>query len=266
MKWFSVLIIVLVILLNSCSKNSNPLPKVDVFGHAGTSLHRDRAIFPANSFESIKYAIDVLDADGVEVDIQMTKDSILILFHDKYLEFSTNFFGCISQYTFNELKTAKLDNTSYELVDLKTVLVFLENRKKTIFLDIKSYNYCEGKSMSQATFNFALAQSFNNLTNEFIEEIIVSNASSVFLNQINHPNKCLVISNVKKGINNLNYFGFNSLLINLKNVSEVEIDELNNYKWGIQGIKDEWTVDDAVKLIPKFVITDNIAYTKKVTN
>ena len=85
-----------------CKKNN--LPEVDVYGHAGSSLHRDRAVFPANSLESIKYAIDALSADGVEVDVQMTKDSILVLYHDSFLDNSSDFTGCIADYNYEEIK------------------------------------------------------------------------------------------------------------------------------------------------------------------
>ena len=40
--------------------------------------------FPINTFESINSAL-ALGADGSEVDIQMTKDSVLVLFHNRKL-------------------------------------------------------------------------------------------------------------------------------------------------------------------------------------
>lgn len=266
MKWFSVLVIVLVTLQSSCTKNNNTLPKVTVFGHAGISLHRDRAIFPANSLESIKYAIDFLDADGVEVDVQMTKDSVLVLFHDKYLEFSTNFTGCVSQYTYSEIETAKLDNTEHTIVALETVLKYIDSRKKSIFLDLKAYDYCNGNSISVTSFNHGLSNSFSQISEECIEKIVINNASSTFLNQVNHSNKCIEVLNVESGVNQLNSFGFQFLLVDLVNVSTLNVGLLEHINWGVLGVKDEWTIDEGIKLMPKFVITDNIAYTNKITD
>lgn len=265
MKWFSVLVIVLVTLQSSCTKNNAVLPNVTVLGHAGMSLHRDRAIFPANSFESIKYAIDILGADGVEVDVQMTKDSVLVLYHDQFLEFSTNFLGCVSQYTFDEIKNARLDNTKCTIVSLEKVLKYMDSRNKTIFLDIKAYDYCNQSSISVSEFNYGFSNSSSQMSMKFIKNIVISNASSLFLSQVNHPNKCIEITNIQNGINQLNTFEFQSLLINLVNISNNEIEMLKNVDWGIIGVKDEWTIDDGIKLMPRFVITDNIAYTKKVT-
>jgi glycerophosphoryl diester phosphodiesterase len=266
MKWFSVLVIVLVILQSSCTKNSTALPKVIVLGHAGTSLHRDRAIFPANSFESIKYAIDFLDADGVEVDVQMTKDSVLVLFHDNYLEFSTDFSGCVSEYKYDEIKNAKLDNTGYKLIALEQVLKYIDSRHKTIFLDIKAYDYCNESSISVTEFNYGLSNSMSQISEECIAKIVINNVSSSFLNQVNHPNKCIEIINIENGVNQLNTFGFQSVLVDLVNISTKNIGLLENVNWGVLGIKDEWTIDEGIKLMPKFAITDNIAYTNKVTD
>ena len=266
MKWYSVFVIVLVLLQNSCTKSNTVTPNVEVLGHAGISLHRDRAVFPANSFESIRYAIDILDADGVEVDVQLTKDSVLVLYHDKYLDYSTDFSGCVSQFSYQEIKAANLDNTNCKIIGLEPVLKYIESRGKSVFLDIKSYDYCQEKATSITGFNYALENSKSKLTQLFIEKIIVSNASTSFLNQLNHPNKCLEISNVTKGVNKLKAFGFQSVLINLTNVSKDDLIQLNSVKWGVLGVKDEWTIDDAIKLVPKFIITDNIAYTNKVTN
>ena len=50
-----------------------------VFAHRGAS-----SIFHENSIKAIKKAIE-LECDGVEVDIQRTKDNKIILFHDDHI-------------------------------------------------------------------------------------------------------------------------------------------------------------------------------------
>jgi glycerophosphoryl diester phosphodiesterase len=242
------------------------MPDVTVLGHAGISLHRDRAIFPANSFESIEYAIDVLDSDGIEVDVQMTKDSVLVLYHDKYLDYSTNLTGCVSNYSYDEIKNAKLDNTSYTIVTLEKIMKYLASRKKTLFLDLKAFDFCEDKSIDISAFNYGFLNCTAGLTVEFMNNVIVSNESPLILNQVNHSNKCLEVYNVKTGIEKLETYGFQSMLISLNYVVESDKDILESVNWGVLGMKDKWTVDKAVNLFPKFVITDNIAYTNKVTN
>ena len=65
---------------------------------------------------------DVLDADGVEVDVQMTKDSVLVLFHDAFLNDATNFSGCIHDYNFSDLTELEVYHTKYKLARLDEVI------------------------------------------------------------------------------------------------------------------------------------------------
>lgn len=70
-------------------------PNIKVYGHAGSGLKPEQYNFPANSLKSIKKAI-ADGADGVEVDVQMSKDSVLYLFHDDRLQGNTNGEGKIA--------------------------------------------------------------------------------------------------------------------------------------------------------------------------
>ncbi len=63
--------------------------KVMILGHRGMGVMYNK---PANSYESIADAIGI-GADGCEVDVQLTKDSVLVIFHDETLNFLTNCSG-----------------------------------------------------------------------------------------------------------------------------------------------------------------------------
>ena len=266
MKYQLVLLTVLVILQSSCNKQ-NELPVVDVYGHAGQSLHRDRIVFPANSYESVEYAIDALNADGVEIDIQMTKDSVLVLFHDPYLSQSTNLEGCISQYNFAELNELTLDNTSYKLTTLKDVLVLTESRNVKVYLDTKSYSYCDGK-ISESTFQYALNQATNQLDSIHKSHVYLGMLDLNFLKTIDYPTKCYESSNVIAVVEAAQQNGFQAVTFKVDLIGEIESELLNNsgLYWGVFGVKDKWSIEQAVAYKPKFIISDNIAYTKQITN
>jgi glycerophosphoryl diester phosphodiesterase len=268
MKWHWGLLIILSTSLSNCSKN-NLKPNIDVFGHAGTSLHRDRAVYPANSFESIKYALDVLDADGVEVDVQMTKDSVLVLYHDSYLDQASTFIGCISEYNYADIEYLKLDFTKYELVTLKKVLKFVESRQKSVYLDVKTYNYCSNNKISQTSFQYALNNSLDELDTNFKKtKILLGMTDYQFLNAINFPVKCYETTNVSDGIQIANANNFTCLSIFKQFINKQDATLLNKTSiyWGVVGVKDKWTIDEVVQLLPKFIVSDNVARTKKVTN
>jgi glycerophosphoryl diester phosphodiesterase len=68
-----------------------------VLGHAGMG---DLYKYPNNSWESIEPVIGI-GADGTEIDVQITKDSVLILFHDETLDGRTRCEGYGSPYLYD---------------------------------------------------------------------------------------------------------------------------------------------------------------------
>lgn len=262
-----VIIFILLFVISSCNKQTD-LPIVDVFGHAGTSLHREKSVYPSNSFESIKYAVDILDADGVEIDVQMTKDSVLVLYHDPYLEESSDFTGCISQYNYNDIKKLKLDKTGYKLVTLSDVLLFLQSRDKLVYLDVKGYNYCNENYISQTAFQFAFNQSLTGIDESFKNKIILGMSNLIFLNAIDHSLKCYENSNVISAIENADENNIKAVLFHRDAINETESELLDasGLYWGVFGIKDKWSIESVISLNPNFIITDNIAFTKQISN
>ncbi|MDR0437952.1 MAG: glycerophosphodiester phosphodiesterase family protein [Bacteroidales bacterium] len=76
--------------------------RIHIVGHAGMGFHN---LLPKNSYEALMKALN-LGADGVEMDVQMTKDSVLVLFHDEDLSPGSNMRGRIYDYTWSELQHA----------------------------------------------------------------------------------------------------------------------------------------------------------------
>lgn len=62
---------------------------------------------PENSLEALKRAIDI-GADIIEIDIQKSKDGVLVLMHDKTLNRTTSGKGKVSDFTLEELKALTL--------------------------------------------------------------------------------------------------------------------------------------------------------------
>lgn len=84
---------------------------VMVVAHRGLWRHQ-----PENSIAAIEHAISI-GADIVEVDLQMTKDSVLILMHDKTLDRTTTGKGLASQWTADSIRTLYLKSGC----DIKTI-------------------------------------------------------------------------------------------------------------------------------------------------
>lgn len=71
--------------------------KYIVYAHRGASAYA-----PENTMSSFRKAID-LGANGIELDLQKTKDGKIVIFHDDIIDNKSNGTGKISDYTYNEL-------------------------------------------------------------------------------------------------------------------------------------------------------------------
>ncbi len=70
-----------------------------IWAHRGASGYR-----PENTLPSFQYAME-LGADGVELDIQLTKDGQIVVCHDELLDRTSNAKGFLKDYTLKELKS-----------------------------------------------------------------------------------------------------------------------------------------------------------------
>jgi len=68
-----------------------------ITGHRGAA-----GLAPENTLASIQLALD-LGVDRIEIDIQQTKDNVLIVLHDRSLRRTTNGFGYVKQKKYNVL-------------------------------------------------------------------------------------------------------------------------------------------------------------------
>ncbi|MFT4526828.1 MAG: glycerophosphoryl diester phosphodiesterase [Bacteroidia bacterium] len=96
----------LILILVSCgsfpekgSINNISGGQISALGHGGMG---SRALIPMNSWESLEACFE-LGPDGTEVDVQMTKDGVLVCYHDEKLDKTTTCHGTISDVTWEEL-------------------------------------------------------------------------------------------------------------------------------------------------------------------
>ena len=74
------------------------------YAHRGASTY-----YPENTMISFRNGIE-MGANGIETDVQITKDGVLVLFHDDTLDRVTGQTGCIADYTYAELLNFDLKN------------------------------------------------------------------------------------------------------------------------------------------------------------
>ncbi|MFD1552298.1 glycerophosphodiester phosphodiesterase [Putridiphycobacter roseus] len=265
-KFLWVFCIVLVLLNNSCSKNAE-LPLVTVYAHAGMSLYEERTIYPANSFEGIKHSVEVLNAEGIEIDIQLTKDSILVLFHDPKITNSPGFDGCIGLYDWAVLQDLTLNYSTYKIVPLAEVLDYAVAKEVKVYLDIKTFNYCTGKSFPLEV----MAAKLDSLTKDYSiqqKKLIVAGSFNIsLLSQIKLPNLCLETVNPDSAVKYAELNGFNYIVFPTNEVDSIQSQSLIDtpLNWGVFGGKSNGEIKNTVGFRPSFIISDNFVFTQKIT-
>jgi len=114
--------------------------QISIFGHGGMGWGQG---YPLNTFESLQKCLNY-DVHGTEIDVQMTKDSVLVAFHDRDLSDDTFASGSIYEKNWDEIKDLSLSNSAYpqygihSLHDLFSNLNNIENY--TFILDCKNFS------------------------------------------------------------------------------------------------------------------------------
>lgn len=101
-------------------------------GHRGT---RENGL-PENSIAALAYVLEQMPA-VFEIDPRLTKDSVIIVFHDATLDRTTNGTGKVKDYTWEELQQLNLKNKDGEITEhtIPTLAeVFEWARGKTVLL------------------------------------------------------------------------------------------------------------------------------------
>ena len=94
---------------------------------------------PENTLAAFQKAVD-LGADGVELDIQLTKDDQIVVIHDETIDRTSDGKGWVKDYTLEELRAFNYNRTKpeYKHADIPTMREVFELLKPTgLFINIE---------------------------------------------------------------------------------------------------------------------------------
>ncbi|MCB2295578.1 glycerophosphodiester phosphodiesterase [Clostridium algoriphilum] len=111
---------------------------INNYAHRGAS-----AYYPENTMISFEKAVE-LGANGIETDVQMTSDGVLVLIHDEYVNRTTNGEGLVRDFTYDELN--KLDAGSWfdkkynteKIPTAKDLIIFAKENNIILNLELKN--------------------------------------------------------------------------------------------------------------------------------
>ncbi|MDU4889188.1 MAG: glycerophosphodiester phosphodiesterase family protein [Clostridium sp.] len=130
---FLAAIIIFLIYPKRCTKTQEMI--LDGVNYAHRGLHSKDKSVPENSISAFRLAVE--KGYGIELDVILSKDGEVMVFHDDTLEricgISRNFEEC----TLRELKQMKLCNTAEEIPTFQEVLNIVDE-KVPIIIEVKS--------------------------------------------------------------------------------------------------------------------------------
>ena len=108
-----------------------------VWGHRGASGYA-----PENTLDAFVLALEQ-GADGIELDVQLTKDGELVVIHDERIDRTGSGIGFVKDHTLAELKKMKFNRTvpgykAVTLPTLKEVYELFQDNRKMINVEIKT--------------------------------------------------------------------------------------------------------------------------------
>lgn len=122
----------------------------EIFAHRGASGYA-----PENTLEAFRLAMEQ-GADGIELDVHLTKDGEVVVIHDETLDRTSNGHGNVRDYTLEELKKFSFHNhmekyQGVQIPTLKEVLNLVKNSCMKVNIELKTgiywYEGIEEKTM-----------------------------------------------------------------------------------------------------------------------
>lgn len=110
-----------------------------VYAHRGASAYA-----PENTLQSFYLGIQ-MGANGIETDVQLTKDGVLVLFHDNTVDRVTDGHGLLSNFTYDELKNLNVKKNEHidKIITFEEFVQRFGWRDLTLAIELKGNGVAE---------------------------------------------------------------------------------------------------------------------------
>ncbi len=223
-----------------------------IMAHRGYSK-----FYPENTMKAFQKAKKV-KSDFIELDVQQTKDGILVISHDSNIKRRTGINANIFDLTYEELK--KLDFGEGERIPtLEEVLQFAKEKHINLNIELKP----TGKEID---FEKSVVDLI--LKYELQENVVVTSFSYDSINKVKENNASIKIGYTMNQLNyDLSYYtNVDAFSIQYANVHKNTVDTLHTEKKEIYAwtLNEEDAISKMLKLNVDAIITDDVGLAKKV--
>lgn len=123
--WFTCEVLYMLVIMPRMIKRPRRAPFLGVY-YAHRGFHDNRLDAPENSLKAFKRAVQ--KGYGIELDIQLSKDKIPVVFHDFTLDRMCGIKGKVNEYTFAQLQQFKLGSSEERIPSLAQVLELVDGK------------------------------------------------------------------------------------------------------------------------------------------
>lgn len=218
--------------LSACQVNTNYEVvnllnnKIFVLGHGGMGVGNVQ--YPINSYEGIANALS-MGADGSEIDMQMTKDSVLVAFHDSFLEEATDHEGHIYDKNWAEIKDATYNKgpyTTYTIASMNRIFTSIPPANYGFTLDLK-FNSPDTSAAYRDLYQRAIIR----LVDEFkLKKITIESPSEDFIKALLAKRSDLnvfIYNDYDEAFRIAKDLGLKGVTLKASDVSEAQVKELH---------------------------------------
>lgn len=267
------------LLINSCSKDkpiyeTNNLNGniISAFGHAGMGIGFK---YPIDSYESFEPCLRI-GSDGTEIDIQMTKDSVLIAYHDSKLEEGTLCTGTINDKLWSEIWGCHHTSPYSSKINLISVNDLFDrlqnggyNLKNFVFtFDCKLYTNTSDRISFLNQYANAILKIMDerNLQNNILVESSDTAFISILQKKRNGMKLFIYPSDFENGFavaKAMNLFGI-TIHTDKTSQEQIKLAHDNGFRITLWGINSEQKNVDAILKSPDFIQSDKIIHLLKI--
>jgi glycerophosphoryl diester phosphodiesterase len=267
------------LLANSCHKDP-PINQtanlngnmISAFGHAGMGLAFK---YPIDSYESIEPCLRI-GADGSEMDIQMTKDSVLVVYHNKVLEEETLCEGTINDKLWPEIWGCHRTSAISSRINLKSFNDLMNElisagyniHDYTYTFDCKLYSHASNPNLFLKQYANAVLKAIDDF--QLTDNLLIESQDTTFLRILQKKRSGLKLFIYPSDFNNamdialsMKLYGI-TIHTDLIDAKQVKFAHDNGIRVTLWGINTENKNVEAVLKSPDFIQTDKPIHLLKI--
>jgi glycerophosphoryl diester phosphodiesterase len=257
--------------------------RIQIIGHGGSGFQSINNQLPHNSFTSVVNAVEQLGTDGVEIDIQISKDGNIFMYHDEKLHTMTDCDDCLYNHDAEYIKKCRFKNnfdvnifTNEKVTPLEEVVVRFSQRKikPIILLDVKTILACAGGANTETSIRTNMSNAIAALIIKhsawdwiYVESDDVQLLQKV--RQLNPNIKCILYQPISSETIQVakenNFFGFVCSNVTTS-ADQVQMAHNANLFVVLFSVKSRDGVMEAIKKNPDFIETDSILLLQQALN